>query len=191
MKKQNIKARIEILGKRYLVEEFLQNGKTKNLFYEEGKPNDVIYKPRTDSINNCLSALTQIYLKRISPMDRVIGIDKNIVYALKDLGYLDKKTSEWVGEQPPNELDVFTVILYNRLSRRVREEEVKEEKKSEINSITTPPSINVNLIDSKTRVRRLFEAYLKIADEKRIKVLEDLVTGQMFIDYKEKLISDF
>lgn len=190
MKKRNIKAKIEISGKKYLVEEFLQHGETKNVFYEEGKPNNVIYKPRTSSIGNCLSSLTQIYLKRVSPMDRVIGTDKNIVYALKDLGYLDKKTNEWVGEQPPNELDVLKVMLYNRLTRRVREEEMKEEKKSEINSVTTP-SINTNLIDSKNRVKRLFEAYLKTADEKRIKLLEDLVAGQMFIDYKEKLISDF
>ena len=45
-----------LLNKTYLIEElFTYNGETKHLYYEEGKPNDVIYRPMAGSVSNCLS----------------------------------------------------------------------------------------------------------------------------------------
>jgi hypothetical protein len=201
MKKRNIKAKIELLNKTYLIEElFTYNGETKHLYYEEGKPNDVIYRPMAGSVSNCLSSLTQIYLKRVSVMDRVIGIDKNIVMALKSLGFLDKN-NEWIAENPPKELDVFTILLYNRLSRRVKEEELKEqkleiEKKVVVQSQnpkfgdTEVVKINPNLLDNKSKIRRLTEELLNLGDQKIVESLENFLTHELFLNYKEKLYSD-
>lgn len=189
MKKRNIKARIELLNKTYLVEElFAHNGETKHLYYEEGKPNDVIYRPMVGSVNNCLSSLTQIYLKRVSAMDRVIGIDKNIIVALKDLNYLNKN-SEWIAENPPKELDIFTILLYNRLLRRKKEEELKEQK-LEVEQKVEVVKINPSSMDNKSKIRRLTEELLNLEDQKRVESLENFLTHELFLNYKEKLYSN-
>jgi hypothetical protein len=200
MKKKHtqIKATIEVLGHKYHVEEFSENnGDNRYLFSRvDGKGKN--YPPRIDTVGNCLTAFTNIYTGTVSIKDIVIGCDKTNVGSAIELGYINNE-GKWLGKEPPKELDAFIIVLHTHLKRRSAREikkEMEKKERMEKNKIKKEifPKVekeNVGLVDPKYKVKRLFNAYLETADENAVKILEDFVSGQMFIEFKEKLISGF
>lgn len=214
MKKKHtqIKATIEVLGHKYRVEEFSENnGDNRYLFSRvDGKGKN--YPPRIDTVGNCLTAFTNIYTGTFSIKDIVIGCDRTNVRSAIELGYINDK-GEWLGEEPPKELDAFIIVLHTHLKRKSAREikkEMEKKERMEKNRIKKEisPKVereNVSLVDPtpalsegegdkkdpKFKVKRLFNAYLETADENALKTIEDFVYGQMFIKFKEKLISGF
>ena len=50
--------------------------------------------------------------------------------------------------------------------------------------------INSNLLYNKYKIRRLTEELLNLGDQKIVESLENFLTHELFLNYKEKLYSD-